>query len=124
MQKKLTAITVISIFVFILFTTAWDYWPSKSGHHTVPVSKASFINGSQFKAAPPECHSLHDVYEASNYVFNASPQVSKNVLPSVPVVVIHSFLIKKSVNLYDRPPPLASSPSAVPLFQLYCNLRI
>lgn len=122
MQKKLTAIAVISIFVFMLFTTAWDYCPPKPGHHATFLT--SFINGIQFKAAHPPCTSLKDVYEVLSRAFNVTPSIVKNILPPPSVTVGPVFSIKILSNLYDRPPPLVSPPLAVPLFQLYCNLRI
>lgn len=122
MLKKLITLIISSAFIFILVMTAWDYWPSKSGHHT--AFSTSVIKGNQFKAAEPQCHSLHDAYEVLSRALNVAPSVAKNILPPPPVVVRPSFSIRILSNLYDRPPPLASPPSAVPLFQLYCNLRI
>jgi len=122
MGRQWTILSLIGSFLFILMTTAWDYCPPKPGHHL--AVQISSIYDNQYKAAHPPCTSLKDAYEVLSHVFNITPSVVKNILPPPLWTVGPSFPIKNLSNLYDRPPPLVFSSSAVPLFQLYRNLRI
>jgi len=122
MVRQWTILSLIGSFLFTLMTTAWDYCPPKPGHHF--TTQISSIYDNQFKAAHPPCTSLKDAYEVLSHVFNITPSVVKNILPPSSVTVSHSSSIKILSNLYDRPPPLAPPPPAVPLFLLHCNLRI
>jgi len=122
MIKRWTVLGLIGSFIFIIVTTAWDYCPPKQGHHA--IFSTSAINGNQLKAAHPPCTLLKDAYEVLSRAFNVTRMVTKNISPSPSVIVRPSFSIKNLSNLYDRPPPLAPPSSSVPLFQLYCNLRI
>jgi hypothetical protein len=122
MSKKWIAIPLIGIFIFILLTTAWDHWgPPKSATHFIVQAPS---HSHHIMPAPPHCFSLHDVYDASAHSFNIVPSVNKNVLSRSSIVTGSLFTTRNLSNFYDRPPPLAPPVLAVPLFQLYHNLRI
>jgi len=122
MVRQWTIFSLIGSFLFTLMTTAWDYCPPKPGHHF--ATQISSIYDNQFKAAHPPCTSLKDAYEVLSRAFNVTSSVVKNILPPPSATVGPSLSIKNLSNFYDRPPPLSSPPSAIPLFLLYCNFRI
>ena len=125
MFKKVTVISLVSIFAFILTMTAWDYCGPQPQQPRLETKAAlAQFNQIKFKKAHHPCASLRSPYDLVSS-FRVFGQEIFQAFRSLLSLSGKYFVFKDYSVANDLSPPLAHSPpQTIPIFQLNSNLRI
>ena len=123
MNRKVLASGVLSLFTFILMTTALDYCRPDPDRLLFKWANAT-SQGPQIKKPHHPCASLKDLYDVPAGFHSLESQVS-NVLVKVLSPHQENYFKTDASAFNDLSPPLGHSPpSNVPIFLLHSILLI
>ena len=125
MCRKVTAISMANIFVFILAMTAWDYCGPQPEQLRLEIKAAlAQFDQIKFKKAHHPCASLKSPYDLASS-FKVSTQEIFHSLKLLISLSGKPLILKNDFFASDPSPPFANPPpQTVPIFQLNSNLRI